>query len=100
MTKIICCDECTHWDNQIDRRNTMLGSKVDSYDDELLKINQMYSSVGINDGTIFKRLRFIGFRSMNGKSICVFMSTDNKVITVNPSYLAYTMREDNHDTNN
>jgi|ETNmetMinimDraft_11_1059920.scaffolds.fasta_scaffold49758_2 hypothetical protein len=64
-----------------------------SYDDGLLKKGKLYT-VGTNDGVQFKRIEFVGTKLLNGKTIMVFVSPDNKQITINPSFHTFTMEDE------
>ena len=72
-------------------------SNTPAYDDGLLREGRLYT-VGTNDGVQFKRIEFVGTKLLNGKTIMVFVSPDNKQITINPSFHTFTMDDQDFPT--
>tara|TARA_R100000656_G_scaffold78838_1_gene57962 strand:- start:733 stop:1041 length:309 start_codon:yes stop_codon:yes gene_type:complete len=67
--------------------------KEQSFDDALLIEGSMYT-VGTNDGIQFKKVAFLGTRLYHGRPIMVFVTKEDKQITINPSYHSYTIEEE------
>ena len=67
--------------------------KEKSFDDALLIEGSMYT-VGTNDGIQFKKVAFLGTRLYHGRPIMVFVTKEDKQITINPSYHSYTIEEE------
>lgn len=49
--------------------------------------------VGIQGGTSFKDVVFVGTKQRYGKPIMVFSTKDKRQITINPSYHTYTIEQ-------
>lgn len=64
-----------------------------SYDEGLLLPGNNYT-VGTNDGREFRRITFVGYKQLNGKPMMLFSTEDNRQLTVNPSFHAYTVEEE------
>ena len=64
----------------------------DSYRDNLLVPNINYD-IGINDGTIFKELKYLGTKLYHRKPMMCFETNKNRKITINPSYHSYTIQK-------
>jgi len=67
-------------------------SEEKSFDDTLLTEGSMYT-VGTNDGIQFKKVAFAGTRLYHGKPIMVFVTKEDKRITINPSFHSFTIEE-------
>ena len=65
---------------------------MSEYNEELLAEGCEYDA-GINDGTSFKDVIFVGTRQRNGKPIMVFSTKDNRQITIKQSYHTYTIEK-------
>ncbi len=63
-----------------------------SYDDIILSLGAQYD-VGINDGTIFKKVRYIGTKQHFGKPMLCFKTENKETITVNPSYNSFCIEQ-------
>jgi hypothetical protein len=57
--------------------------------------------VGINDGTVFRNVKYLGTKLYYGKPIMVFktvsMDTIQDEITINPSYHSWTIEKGHFD---
>ena len=66
----------------------------ESRTEETLNHGCLYD-VGINDGTVFRNVKYLGTKLYYGKPIMVFktvnMESIQDEITINPSYHAYTI---------
>ena len=61
--------------------------------DNLLVANSNYN-IGINDGTMFRDVEYLGTKLYHGKPMMTFRTTDgNQQVTINPSFHSYTIRE-------
>lgn len=60
------------------------------HNEELLAEGCEYD-VGINDGTSFTDVVFVGTKQRFGKPIMVFATKDKRQVTVNPSYHTWTI---------
>ena len=47
--------------------------------------------VGLNDGTVLKRVRYIGTKQNLGKPMMCFKNEESQVVTVNPSYNSFCL---------
>lgn len=63
---------------------------VSSYNDNIL-IEGCEYNIGINDGKEINSIAFEGFRKMHGKNMMVFRTKRNRQITINPSYMSYSI---------
>ena len=64
-----------------------------SYNEHLLELGIEYD-VGINDGTILKKVRFVGTKQHYGKPIMCFKTENEETVTVNPSYNSFCIEQD------
>ena len=72
-------------------------SHQESRNEETLNHGCLYD-VGINDGTVFRNVEYLGTKLFYGKPIMVFKTACNKVfdqdeITINPSYHSWTIEK-------
>jgi hypothetical protein len=63
---------------------------ISSFNDNILIEGCQYN-VGTNDGKEFSEVAFEGFRKMHGKNMMVFKTNKNRQITINPSYMSYSI---------
>ena len=63
-----------------------------SYDDIILALGTQYD-VGINDGTVFKKVRYIGTKQHFGKPLLCFKTENKETVTVNPSYNSFCIEQ-------
>ena len=78
----------------------MIPINDNAYDSNLLTEGSIYT-VGLNDGTTFKKSVYVGTQLLNGKPIMVFDTTitvkgveKSKQLTINPSYHSFTLEEE------
>lgn len=50
-------------------------------------------SIGINDGKIFRNVKYLGTSSIYGKPVMAFETTANEIVTINPSYHTFTITQ-------
>tara|TARA_Y100001951_G_C11171595_1_gene200576 strand:+ start:177 stop:443 length:267 start_codon:yes stop_codon:yes gene_type:complete len=62
--------------------------------DESLLIEGNEYSVGLNDGSIFKRIVYKGTTFFAGKNIMKFKTEHGSTLTINPSYHVFTLEEE------
>ena len=65
-----------------------------SYDEHLLELGTCYD-VGINDGTIFNKVLYIGSKQHNGRPMMCFKTENKEVVIINPSYNSFCMAHSN-----
>ena len=65
---------------------------VKQNNDNLLHENELYT-IGLSDGREHQRVKYIGNKLLNGKPMMVFTSTDQRQITINPSFHKFTITE-------
>ena len=63
-----------------------------SYDDAILNKEDKYI-VGVNDGMVFKKVKYIGTKLFNGKKMLIFETKAKKQLTINPSFHTFTLQE-------
>jgi hypothetical protein len=63
-----------------------------SYDDGILNKQSKYM-VGVNDGMVFKKVKYIGTKLFNGKKMLVFETKAKKQLTINPSFHTFTLEQ-------
>jgi len=63
-----------------------------SYDEHILSLGECYD-VGQNDGTVFKKVRYIGTKQHFGKAMMCFKTDNKETITVNPSYNSFCIEQ-------
>ena len=61
--------------------------------DEGLLVEGLEYTVGINDGTCFKRVVYKGTKSFNGKPMMCFETVNKSQLSINPSYHSFTIEE-------
>lgn len=61
--------------------------------DEGLLTEGLEYTVGINDGTMFKRVIYKGTKFFNGKPMMCFETENKSQVSVNPSYHSFTIEE-------
>ena len=66
---------------------------ISPQDDGILEINNKYT-IGTNDGKEFRQVVFKGYKLLNGKSMMVFRTYNNKSISINPSYYTFALEMD------
>lgn len=64
-----------------------------SYDEYLLELGTLYD-VGLNDGTVLKKVRYIGTKQNLGKPMMCFKTENSKAVTVNPSYNSFCIEHE------
>lgn len=64
--------------------------RASSYNDNIL-IEGCEYNVGINDGKEIGSVSFEGFKKMHGKTMMVFRTKKDRQITINPSYMSYSI---------
>ena len=67
--------------------------KISQIDEGLLTQGLEYT-VGVNDGTIFKRVVFKGTKTFNGKPMMCFETEHKSQLSINPSYHSFVLEED------
>ena len=67
--------------------------EIATYNEQILTEGSEYS-VGTNDGKEFSRVAFEGYKKLYGKPMMVFRTTDNKQVTINPSYMSFALEEE------
>ena len=60
--------------------------------DSLLQENELYT-IGLSDEESIKRVKYLGNKLLNGKPMMVFATTDQRQITINPSFHTFTITE-------
>jgi len=65
-------------------------------DDGILEVNDKYV-IGTNDGKEFRQVVFKGYKLLNGKPMMCFKTHNNKNISINPSYYAFTIEMDKEE---
>jgi|TARA_R100001163_G_C4979510_1_gene136200 hypothetical protein len=60
--------------------------------DSLLQENELYT-IGLSDGREHQRVKYLGNKLLNGKPMMVFATTDQRQITINPSFHTFTITE-------
>jgi len=58
-----------------------------------LTLGECYD-VGQNDGTIFKKVRYVGTKQHYGKPMMCFRTDNKQTITVNPSYNSFCVGQE------
>ena len=67
----------------------------ESYNEHHLKDGNIYD-IGMNDGTVFKGVEYLGTKLHNGKPMMCFVTkSELKQITINPSYHSWTIEKEN-----
>ncbi len=61
--------------------------------DEGLLTEGIEYTIGINDGTMFKRVVYKGTKLFNGKPMMCFETENKSQVSVNPSYHSFTIEE-------
>ena len=64
-----------------------------SFSNEIWAEGAMYT-VGLNDGTNFKKMGFVRADVFGGKPLLIFQTEDKKQLEINPSYHSFTLEED------
>ena len=71
---------------------------VDSYSfNQIIFEKDGVYSVGFNDGREFSRIKYIGTKLLNGKSMLCFKTEESLDLSVNPSYVSYYIKQANTD---
>lgn len=67
---------------------------VDSFSyTQLIFDSEEKYSIGFNDGRQFNRMKYVGTKLLNGKSMLCFETEDKLDLTVNPSYVSFYAKE-------
>jgi hypothetical protein len=61
--------------------------------DEGLLTEGIEYTIGINDGTMFKRVVYKGVKLFNGRPMMCFETENKSQVSVNPSYHSFTIEE-------
>ena len=71
---------------------------VDSYSFNQIVFEEdgMYS-VGFNDGREFRRIKYVGTKLLNGKSLLCFKTEESLDLSINPSYVSFYIKQANID---
>jgi len=67
-----------------------------SYNQIVFDKDEIYS-VGFNDGREFNRIKYVGTKLLNGKSMLCFKTEELLDLSVNPSYVSFYIRQTNID---
>jgi hypothetical protein len=71
---------------------------VDSYSfNQIIFEEDGVYSVGFNDGREFSRIKYIGTKLLNGKSMLCFKTEESLDLSVNPSYVSFYIKQANTD---
>ena len=71
---------------------------VDSYSfNQIIFEEDGIYSVGFNDGREFSRIKYVGTKLLNGKSMLCFKTEESLDLSVNPSYVSFYIKQDNTD---
>ena len=63
------------------------------HDDGILEVGNKYT-IGTNDGREISRIRFIGYKLLNGKPMMVFKTINKQTVSINPSYYTFALEEE------
>ena len=71
---------------------------VDSYSfNQIIFEEDGIYSVGFNDGREFSRIKYVGTKLLNGKSMLCFKTEESLDLSVNPSYVSFYIKQVNTD---
>ena len=65
---------------------------VKQNNDSLLHENELYT-IGLSDGREHQRVKYLGTTPLNGKPMMVFKPSQERQITINPSFHTFTITE-------
>jgi len=63
-----------------------------SYNEIKFKENKRYD-IGFNSGVEFRKVKYVGTKLFNGKSMLCFKTLEDVDLTVNLSYISFIVRE-------
>ena len=71
---------------------------VDSYSfNQIIFEEDGIYGIGLNDGREFNRIKYVGTKLLNGKSMLCFKTEESLDLSVNPSYVSFYIKQANTD---